>query len=242
MNNNQTRLFENKKIILGLVAVVIVAVAFGVYLLKPNSLEPNQQSQLTLKPNQYFLYFYLTKSYQTVSSNGTIVFGYDFDIQNNCSFRVCNLTIAEYYKGQQVNVKNLGDTILKPFNETFTDFETSGSFLTLYPLNQDTKLFALGFAVMPIQHEQLTFTNFVWATDRSYAEIAVKNTGVIGFGIKLITIEGQQQMTFTITQWTLESGDSSTIRVIQNFVSGVTYNFSIKTYSGNVYTYTMTCP
>jgi len=110
---------------------------------------------------------------------------------------------------------------------------------------------ALTFTFM--KTEELQYTSRSWATDKTYIDLTVKNTGTSPLSMTKVEVNGVNWDTFDFDTsaagdqqdpTTLDGGSSKTVRITKTdaFTSGNKYDFTIITASNNKYTYTTTCP
>jgi flagellin-like protein len=102
---------------------------------------------------------------------------------------------------------------------------------------------ALTFTFM--KTEEITFTGYTWASDNSYINLQVKNTGSSGLTISEVRVSDvatSNNVTGTSSA-TLSAGGSVTIQVTKTFTSGVKYEFTLVTAKGNTFgPYVKTAP
>jgi flagellin-like protein len=102
---------------------------------------------------------------------------------------------------------------------------------------------ALTFTFM--KTEELKITRHTWASDSTYVDIAVKNTGTAKMNITAIQANGADPDTGWAVQvgsLPLEPGDSATLRITHGYSSGTKYEFSFVSATGNVFKYMATAP
>jgi flagellin-like protein len=98
---------------------------------------------------------------------------------------------------------------------------------------------ALTFTFM--KTEELKIISHTWASDRSYIDLKVKNTGTGSLTLSEVRVN-DVVTTSNVTSTPLSPGSSVVIRVTKSFSSGVKYEFAILTTTGNKYTYTAVAP
>jgi len=82
--------------------------------------------------------------------------------------------------------------------------------------------------------EELNIANQVWASDLSYINLTVRNSGTTPVTISSVEVnKGAADVTFESEGATIKSGESAVIRVTQSFSSGKNYEFWITTATGN---------
>ena len=105
--------------------------------------------------------------------------------------------------------------------------------------------------------EQITFTNYAWATPGSttvaYFNTTIQNTGSSSLSISQVTVDGSaiplanlkfnNVVATTIMPYSLNKGVSVTIQITQSFTVGTEYNFAVTTSKGHTFgPYTQTAP
>jgi hypothetical protein len=90
--------------------------------------------------------------------------------------------------------------------------------------------------------EELKIVNHSWASDNSYIDLTVKNTGTTTAIIEEVRVNNEpaNNITYVSGSTSLKSGDSATIRVTQNFAFAERYEFYIVTQTGNRFFYLAT--
>ncbi len=105
---------------------------------------------------------------------------------------------------------------------------------------------ALTFTFM--KTEELKVQSHTWATDRTYIDLTLKNTGTGALTVSEIRINDVAATTVTIggtplgTGYTMDAGAVATFRITSAFNSGVKYEFAALSATGNKYTYVATAP
>ena len=98
---------------------------------------------------------------------------------------------------------------------------------------RDAFMGALTFTFM--QTEELTFTSYTWGASNVYIDLTVKNTGSGALTISDVQVGGVSADDVSITPAALDPGDSASIRITQSFTSGVKYEFTVITATGNTF-------
>jgi len=100
----------------------------------------------------------------------------------------------------------------------------------------------LTFTFMKV--EELKVTNHTWASDISFIDLSVKNsgTGPIVIGEVRVNNELASTVIYISGSATISGGGSATLRVTHNFTSGTKYEFWLVTTTGNKYPYLTTAP
>jgi flagellin-like protein len=108
---------------------------------------------------------------------------------------------------------------------------------------------ALTFTFM--KTEELKVQSHTWATNRTYVDLTVKNTGTGALTVSEVrkndvaipnanvTIGGTA---LSANGYTMDAGVTATFRLTASYTSGVKYEFALLTATGNKYTYVTTAP
>jgi len=97
---------------------------------------------------------------------------------------------------------------------------------------------SLGF----MKVDELAVSGHTWASDNSYVELIIKNLGTSTVTLKDVEVNDvlAADVTFTSGTATLAAGDTSIVRVTQDFNSATKYEFTLATTSGTKYVYLAT--
>jgi len=92
--------------------------------------------------------------------------------------------------------------------------------------------------------DEVKIVSHTWASDLSYIDLTVKNSGtetarISTMEVNKITVAN---VTYASGKQTLDVGESSTVRVMQNFVPGTNYEFWVITETGQRYVYLAAAP
>jgi len=108
---------------------------------------------------------------------------------------------------------------------------------------------ALTFTFM--KTEELKVQSHTWATNRAYIDLTFKNTGTgaltvtearkndVALPNANVTIGGTP---LSSNGYTMNAGDTAIFRLTSSYTSGVKYEFSALTATGNKFTYVATAP
>jgi len=107
---------------------------------------------------------------------------------------------------------------------------------------------ALTFTFM--KTEELKILSHSWASDNSYIDLTVKNTGSGSLTMSSVRVNDAAVTTIDFdtgtagnqTSQTVAAGASYTVRIWYSFSSGTKYELAILTATGNKYTYVTTAP
>jgi hypothetical protein len=99
---------------------------------------------------------------------------------------------------------------------------------------------SLSFLFMEV--DEVAVSSHTWASDNSYVDLVVKNSGTSTITLKDVKVNGvlATDVSFTPENATLSAGGTSVVRVIQSFNSAMKYEFTIATSSGTKYVYLAT--
>ena len=99
---------------------------------------------------------------------------------------------------------------------------------------------ALTFSFM--KTEEVKIVNHAWASDNSYVDLTVKNTGTTTVAIKEVLVNNEltQNITYVSGSASLKSGHTATIRVTQNFAFAERFEVNIVSQTGNRFYYLAT--
>jgi flagellin-like protein len=102
---------------------------------------------------------------------------------------------------------------------------------------------ALTFTFM--KTEELKIQSHTWASDRSYIDLSVKNTGTSALTLDSARVNDVVTTSnITSSGTTLQPGGSAVVRITPTsaFTSGVKYEFAVLTKTANKYAYVATAP
>ena len=89
--------------------------------------------------------------------------------------------------------------------------------------------------------EELKIKTHSWATDVSYIDLFVQNTGATTLTLDDAQVNNLSPTSHNATG-TLAAGVTARVRITYSFSNGTKYNFAVLTQAGNRYTYTASTP